>query len=135
MSDSAYDLFQEARELMQERRSAAAVSLLERAKELEPGRGSILEALGIAYYNSGRPELAMQEFEEALEVDPTNHYARYGFSRCLYRVGLLQRAIGQVKLALVMAPETEIYEEALRRYQGELDAGGETSRADHGHSR
>ncbi|MBN2026373.1 MAG: tetratricopeptide repeat protein [Actinobacteria bacterium] len=125
MSDSAYDLLQQARGLIQERRSAAAVSLLERAKELEPGRGSILEALGIAYYNSGRPELAMREFEEALEVDPTNHYARYGFSRCLYRRGMLQRAIGQVKLAVVMAPEMEIYEEALQRYQRDLYPNGE----------
>jgi len=125
LPDSAYDLFQEARELMQERRSAAAVALLEKAKKLEPGRGSILEALGIAYYNSGRHELAMREFEEALEVDPTNHYARYGFSRCLYRKGLLQRAIGQVKLAVVMAPEMELYEEALQRYQRDLDASCE----------
>lgn len=125
MQASAYDLLKEARELMAERRSAAAAALLEKAKELEPGRGSILEALGIAYYNSGRHELAMHEFEEALEVDPTNHYARYGFSRCLYREGLLQRAIGQVKLAVVMAPEMELYEEALQRYQRDLDASGE----------
>jgi tetratricopeptide (TPR) repeat protein len=121
LPDSAYDLFQEARELMQERRPDAAVALLEKAKTLEPRRGSILEALGIAYYNSGRHELAMREFEEALEVDPTNHYARYGFSRCLYRQGLLHRAIGQVKLAVVMAPETEMYEEALQRYTEHLD--------------
>jgi tetratricopeptide (TPR) repeat protein len=125
LSDNAYDLFQEARGLLQDRKPAAAVSLLERAKRLEPRRGSILEALGIAYYNSGLHDLARREFEEALEVDPTNHYAIYGLSRCLYRKGLLHRAIGQIKLAAVMAPEMEIYGETLQRYQSELDGSGE----------
>ena len=125
LTGSAYDLFQEGRELLEERKPSAAVALLERAKELEPHRGSILEALGIAYYNSGRHELAMREFEEALEVDPTNHYARYGFSRCLYRKGLLHRAIGQVKLAAVMEPDMELYAKALRRYQRDLARSSE----------
>ena len=124
MPENAYDLYQEARELLRERRPDMAVSLLERAKVLEPRRGSILETLGIAYYNSGRHELALREFEEALEVDPTNHYARYGLSRCLHRKGLLRLAIGQARLAAVMAPEVEMYGEALRRYQRELDARG-----------
>ena len=125
MSESAYDLFQAARELLEERKPGAAASLLEKAKRLEPRRGSILETLGIAYYNSGLHEQAMREFEEALEVDPTNHYARYGLSRCLYRKGMFQRAIGQVKLAAVMAPEMEMYGEALQRYQTELDVSRE----------
>jgi tetratricopeptide (TPR) repeat protein len=124
LQDSAYDLFQEAQGLLKERKANAAVSLLERAKALEPGRGSILEALGIAYYNSGRHELAMREFEEALDVDPTNHYARFGLSRCLYRKGMLQQAVGQAKLAAVMAPEVEMYGEALQLYQRELDTSG-----------
>ncbi len=109
---------------MGERRHHDAVSLLERAKALEPGRGSIVEALAIAYFNSGRHELAMREFEEALEIDPTNHFARYGLSRCLRSAGRLEHAIGQVKLAMAMAPEVEIYGSALRRYQHELGSTG-----------
>ena len=124
--EEAYRLLAEARALLEERKHLAAVSLLERAKALEPGRGSIVEALGIAYYNSGRHELARREFEEALEIDPTNHFARYGLSRCLRSAGRLEHAIGQVKLALAMAPEVEMYGKALRRYQSELrPTGGE----------
>ena len=85
MPDEAYELFQEARGLLRERRHREAVSLLERVKVMEPGRGSVLETLGIAYYNCGDHGLARRAFEEALEVDPTNHFARYGLSRCLYR--------------------------------------------------
>jgi tetratricopeptide (TPR) repeat protein len=126
MAEDAYELFREARLLMRERQPDLAISLLQRAKALEPRRGSILEALGIAYYNCGNYDDAMREFEEALEVDPTNHYARYGLSRCLHRKGMLKMAIGQAKLAAVMAPEVEMYEEALKRYQRELDADEET---------
>ena len=120
MCEEAYELFQQARELLRERRHIEAVSLLEQVKRLEPGRGSVLETLGIAYYNSGRPRLAMREFEEALEIDPSNHFARYGLSRCLFRGGMTEKAIGQVKLAVVMAPEVEMYGEALRRYGGDI---------------
>lgn len=121
--NGAYDLLQQARMHIEQRRHARAAELLERAKALEPQRGSILETLGMAYYNSGHPDKARREFEEALEVDPTNHYARYGLGRCLYRKGMLQEAIGQVKLAEVMAPEIELYGETLRRYQLELSRG------------
>mgnify|MGYP003564981481 CR=1 FL=1 len=118
--ESAYELFQQARQMIDDRCPELAAPLLERAKALEPGRGSILETLGIAYYNSGDHQGAKREFEEALDIDPTNHYARYGLSRCLHKQGQLQKAIGQAKLAAVMAPEIEMYDEALRRYQWEL---------------
>ena len=116
MPEEAYELFQEAKVLLRERRHREAVSLLERVKTMEPGRGSVLESLGIAYYNCGSHGLARRAFEEALEVDPTNHFARYGLSRCLYRGGMVKQAIGQAKLASIMAPEEEMYTEALRRY-------------------
>lgn len=122
--EGAYELLQEARRLLSQRKAAQAALLLEKAKVLEPRRGSIVEALGIAYYNSGRHEQACREFEEALEIDPTNHYARFGLGRCLQRVGRLQQAIGQLKLAAAMAPEMELYGETLRRLQRELGAGG-----------
>ena len=117
--ECAYELFRKAGELLEERRHGEAAALLERVKRLEPRRGSVLESLGIAYYNSGDPTRARREFEEALEIDPSNHFARYGLSRCLYRDGRREEAIGQAKLAAVMAPEVELYEEALRLYDEE----------------
>jgi len=130
LSEDAYEQFQQAKELLQERRYKEAVSLLVEVKRLAPRRGSVLETLGIAYYNSGRPRLAMREFEEALELDPSNHFARYGLSRCLYRGGMIEKAIGQVKLAAVMAPEVEMYGEALRRYSGGIPPAAERRSVD-----
>lgn len=121
--ENAYELLQEARAYMARRRDLQALPLLQRAKKLEPRKGSILEALGIAYYNCGRPRDARREFEEALDVDPTNHYARFGLGCCLYREGFLRLAIGQMKLAAVMAPDVDLYNETLRRYRRELEKG------------
>lgn len=121
--ESAYELLQEARVLLERRKPERAALLLERAKAMEPHRGSILEALGIAYYNSGRHAQARTQFEEALEVDPTNHFARFGLGRCLQRAGLLELAIGQMKLALAMAPENDMYGETLHRLERELGRG------------
>jgi len=126
--ESAYELLQEARDLLERRRPEKAVLLLEKAKAMEPHRGSILEALGVAYYNSGRPAKARTQFEEALEVDPTNHFARFGLGRCLHRAGLLQMAIGQMKLAVAMAPDNAVYGETLHRLERELGKGKEGGR-------
>src|SRR5205823_5801503 len=51
--DSAYELFQRGSKLLADRHPGAAAVLLERASRLAPGKASILEALGRAYYNQG----------------------------------------------------------------------------------
>ena len=54
--ESAYDLFQRGESLLASRHHAQAAIVLERADRLEPGKASILEALGRAYFNSSQPE-------------------------------------------------------------------------------
>ena len=75
--ESAYDLFQRGHALLEGRHFAQAAIVLERANRIEPGKGSILEALGRAYFNSGQAEPARGTFEALLEVDPSSHYAHY----------------------------------------------------------
>ncbi len=53
-----YELLQRGQALLEGRHHAQAAIVLERADRLEPGKGSILEALGRAYYNSGQAERA-----------------------------------------------------------------------------
>ena len=56
-SATAYELFQRGSRMLAERHPGAAAVLLERALALEPGKASILEALGRAYFNVGSHEL------------------------------------------------------------------------------
>ena len=65
--------------------------VLERAARLEPGKGSILEALGRAYFNSAQPERARATFEALLEVDPSSHYGHFALGQSLKRLGRVAR--------------------------------------------
>ena len=79
--ETAYDLLQRGQALLERRHHAQAAIVLERADRLEPGKGSILEALGRAYFNSGQAERARETFEALLEVDPSSHYGHYALAR------------------------------------------------------
>ena len=60
----------------------AAVSL-EKAKRLEPDKTSIREALGRAYFRSGRYRRAASEFSAVVERYPANDYAHFCLGRSL----------------------------------------------------
>jgi DNA-directed RNA polymerase specialized sigma24 family protein len=68
--ESAYELFRRGSRLLESHHPGPASVILERALALEPGKASILEALGRAYFNSGQPEPARSTFERVLELDP-----------------------------------------------------------------
>ena len=61
--------------------------VLERAARLEPGKASILEALGRAYFNSAQTERSRETFEALLEIDPSAHYAHFALGQSLKRLG------------------------------------------------
>ena len=90
---------------------------LEQARDAAPGHGSVREALGRAYYGAGRTSAAEAEFAEALEIDPSNDYAHFGLGLCLARGGKQARAVGHLRLAVVMRPEVDSYRQALDRVE------------------
>lgn len=90
---------------------------LEQARDAAPGHGSVREALGRAYYGAGRTSAAEAEFARALEIDPSNDYAHFGLGLCLARGGQRARAVGHLRLAVVMRPEVDSYRRALDRVQ------------------
>ncbi|MEK7817969.1 MAG: tetratricopeptide repeat protein [Actinomycetota bacterium] len=85
--ESAYELLKRGEELLRSRNPAQAAVVLERARRQEPGKPSIREALGRAYYDSGRTFRAMSEFSYLIEHYPTNSYAHYCLARCAERLG------------------------------------------------
>ncbi len=111
----AYSRFQEGSRLLDSGNAHAAVVALERARELEPEKGSIREALARAYYRSQRINAARAEFEKVLELDPVNDYAHFGLGMCLLRSGDRDGARGHLKMATIMRPAAEAYQDALRR--------------------
>ena len=111
----AYARFQEGSRLLESGNSHAAVVALERARDLEPDKGSIREALARAYFRSRRVEAARVEFEKVLELDPVNDYAHFGLGMCLLRKGDRAAARGHLKMATIMRPEEEAYRDALRQ--------------------
>ena len=109
----AYDAFQDGCRLLAGDNAHAAVIALERARALEPAKGSVREALARAYFRTGRFAHAEQEFQAAVEIDPVNDYAYYGLGVCRLRAGDVTRARGSLRLAAVMRPENEDYRRAL----------------------
>jgi tetratricopeptide (TPR) repeat protein len=113
--ERAYYLLERGMELLEGGDPAQAAVVLERARSVAPRKGSILEALGRAYYSYRRYGAAAACFEEALEVDPTNDYAHYCLGRCCLKQGNSSRAAGHFKLAWSLRP-VEDYRDMARRF-------------------
>ncbi len=116
--ESAYELLQRGQALLARRHHAQAAVVLARAVRLEPGRGSILEPLGRAYFISGQVERAADTFEALLEVDPSSHYGHYALGRVLMRLGRTDAARTHLRLAVALAPDSRLYQGGLRRLGG-----------------
>lgn len=113
--ETAYGLFQRAQALARKRHNAQAAVLLERADRLEPHKGSIVEALARAYYNSGQHQRAADSFRDLLEIDPSAHYGHFGLAQSLKQLGQLAEALVHLRLAAALAPESALYRNALAR--------------------
>lgn len=113
--ESAYDLLQRGQALARGRHHAQAAVVLARAARLEPGKGSILEALGRACYNYGQPERARETFEALLEVDPSSHYGHFALGQSLRRLGRHREAWTHLRLAVALSPSTALYRSTLAR--------------------
>ncbi len=113
--ETAYDLLQRGQALLERRHFAQAAIVLERADKQEPAKGSILEALGRAYFNSGQTERAHATFEALLEIEPSSHYAHYAIGQSLKRLGRTDQARTHLRLAVALSPNNTLYSGALAR--------------------
>ena len=113
--ETAYELLQRGQELLRRRHSAQAAVVMERAAALEPGRGSILEALGRATFNAGNHPRAVEVFEALLDVDPASAYGHFALAQSLRKVGRPTDAVVHLRLACALDPASTLYRGALGR--------------------
>jgi Flp pilus assembly protein TadD len=107
--EAVYDLYRRGSELLDAGDFAAAAIPLERASKLEPDKTSIREALGRAFFRSGRFERAREEFEAVVERYPVNDYAHFCLGRACEQTGRRQEARRHAALATGMRPDRADY--------------------------
>jgi tetratricopeptide (TPR) repeat protein len=117
-SNDAYELYQRGEALLADNHFAQAAVSLEKAKRLEPDKTSIREALGRAYFRSGRYGPAAAEFTAVLERYPANDYAHFCLGRSLEKLGDRTAASRHLSLACGMRPDRTDY----RMYRNRLRA-------------
>jgi tetratricopeptide (TPR) repeat protein len=122
----AYNAFSEGMRLLGDGNVHAAVIALEHARELEPAKGSVREALARAYFRTGRFAAAEEEFNATLDIEPVNDYAQFGVGLCRLRAGDRARARGHLRLATVMRPDNADYRAALDKVIA-AESSGESS--------
>jgi Flp pilus assembly protein TadD len=108
MSD-VYDLFKRGTALLEAGDFNQATIPLSKARDLDPEKTSIREALGRAYFRSRHFEEARVEFEAVVERAPTNDYALFCLGRALMQLGRLQEARKPLALAACLRPERRDY--------------------------
>jgi tetratricopeptide (TPR) repeat protein len=115
--ETAYELLMRGHELLRGRHNAQAAVVLERAARLEPRKGSILEALARAYYDSRQHDRAAETFAALLDVDPSNHNGHHALGLSFERLGRLEEARTHLRLAAAMNPHSAVYRRALERVE------------------
>jgi tetratricopeptide (TPR) repeat protein len=116
--EQVYDLFQRGSALLESGDFNAATIPLEKARELEPEKSSIREALGRAYFRSGRYAQAGEEFAAIVERYPVNDFAHFCLGRSLEKTGRLREAKRHLALATSLRPDRADY----RHYRARLEA-------------
>ncbi len=113
--ESAYELLERGQALLRSRHHAQAAVVLERAEQAEPNKGSILEALGRAQFNSGQHDRARETFERLLGVDPSSPYGHFALGQSLKKLDRTGEARTHLRLAEALDPHSALYRGALAR--------------------
>ena len=107
--DDVYDLYQRGMALLEDGHFHQATIPLAKARDLDPDKTSIREALGRAYFRSGAFESARAEFEAVVERAPTNDYALFCLGRSLLELGRPKDARKALALAAGLRPDRRDY--------------------------
>jgi tetratricopeptide (TPR) repeat protein len=107
--ESVYDLYRRGCELLDHGDHQAAIVPLSKARDLEPDKASIREALGRALFHAQRYEGAVAEFQAIAASAPTNDYALFCLGRAMQQLGRHREACKPLALACSLRPERKDY--------------------------
>jgi len=107
--DSTFTLYRRGIELLEDSDFEQATIPLQEAARRAPEKSSVREALGRAYFRSGRFEAAANEFEAVVDSHPVNDFAHFCLGRALTKTGQVDRARHHLALASNLQPEREDY--------------------------
>ncbi|HLM51143.1 MAG TPA: tetratricopeptide repeat protein [Solirubrobacteraceae bacterium] len=107
--ESVYDLFTRGTRLLEAGDHHAAIVPLSRARDHEPGKASIREALGRALFHAQRYPEAAEEFRAVVEGAPTNDFALFCLGRSLQQMGRHAEARHPLALAACLQPQRTDY--------------------------
>jgi tetratricopeptide (TPR) repeat protein len=116
--DSVYELYRRGCDLLDHGDHLAAIVPLSRARELEPTKTSIREALGRALFHAQHYERAAEEFQALAAASPTNDYALFCLGRTMQLLGRHREASRPLAIACSMRPtraDYRLYRERARR--------------------
>lgn len=117
-AEPTYTLYRRGIELLEDGDFEDATAPLAEAARREPGKSSVREALGRAYYRAGRFSKAVTEFEAVVETHHVNDFAHFCLGRALSKTGEVERARHHLALASNLRPDRRDY----RFYRRLLDA-------------
>jgi Flp pilus assembly protein TadD len=107
--EDVYELFTRGTELLEAGHHHQATIPLSRARDLDPEKTSIREALGRALFRSQRYEQAAAEFEAVISRAPTNDFALFCLGRSLQMLGRHAEARKPLALAATLQPSRRDY--------------------------
>jgi Flp pilus assembly protein TadD len=116
--DNVYELYRRGCDLLDHGDHMAAIVPLRRARELEPSKTSIREALGRALFHAQHYEHAAEEFEAVATASPTDDYALFCLGRSMQMLGRHSEARHPLAVACSMRPsraDYRLYRERARR--------------------
>lgn len=116
--EPTYTLYRRGLELLEDGDFEHAAEPLAEAARRAPEKTSVREALGRAYFRSGRFAPAAVEFAAVVESHPVNDYAHFCLGRALSKTGEKRRARHHLALASNLRPDRRDY----RYYRRLLDA-------------
>ena len=117
-SEPTYTLYRRGLELLEDGDFEHATAPLAEAARRAPEKSSIREALGRAYFRSGRFAPAAVEFEAVVETHPVNDFAHFCLGRAYAKTGKRVEARRHLRLAAGLRPDRADY----RAYRDRLRA-------------